>query len=881
MIGCAPGRIDIDGDLDQPFDQSNGCEYGCFVSNGGAEACDRLDNDCDSHVDEDTHFDRDPLNCGQCGRVCSFFGAVGHCVNSSCGFDPAVDCRTGFHDVDHDPANGCEYQCTPSQPSVEACDVVDNDCDGRVDETFDLEHDPQNCGACGRACAFPRVAMPRCTPSGCGFGPTDCDTGFVDANGRQGDGCEYQCTRSNNGVERCDGLDNDCDGVIDDLPVDAGGACSNAPGGTPTGACTATGTLVCTQGALVCANAPTPSAEQCNGTDDDCDGHTDEGADHNAMTRECYGGPDGTAGVGTCRRGVQACTGGQFGGPCIGEVDPTAELCDSRDQDCDGHVDESPTGGGPLSRSCYTGTAGTAGVGVCHAGTQVCGSGSFGACFGQVVDVPGDACGDGLDTDCDGANDAGEGCLLQTGNDVRLDAPGGAEGSTPGQDHSLDLALAAGGNPRGSRLYAVWTDLGNGAADVFFRASTDGGTTWGDILNLTGSISAAAVEPFVVVAPGAGAGGADRIFVVYQTFTGAGGTRDVQVQRSNNGGTSFDNPSGALDDANGDSFHHHAAVSSDGQTVDIVWERLDTSVAALPRSIRSRTSTNGGTSYGAERTVDVGSGATPRAGRPQVAITSTGRHVWVWREARAGATNDVFAAVSDSATAAPAADRRLDGDSAQTRDADTPQLKVSGQRIYVVWQDIATQAGQGSDILIATSTDNGGAWSSERILDDPAGEVSASFSPSLAVAPGAGAGGADRVAVAWEDRREGTQAFVAMSNNSGSSFAAAVRASRDGNGPVAGQTLTPLVAFANGGQLVVAYINDRGGRFHAYTASSVDAGVTWVVTDVRLDTGTGNALTPVVAQASTSALPSAIAVGWIDFRTNGVRGDPFVRLTGR
>ena len=36
---------------------------------------------------------------------------------------------------------------------TEACNSIDDNCDGRVDETFSLTDDSLNCGKCGQACA--------------------------------------------------------------------------------------------------------------------------------------------------------------------------------------------------------------------------------------------------------------------------------------------------------------------------------------------------------------------------------------------------------------------------------------------------------------------------------------------------------------------------------------------------------------------------------------------------------------------------------------------------------------------------------------------------------------------------------------------------------
>ena len=88
-------------------------------------------------------------------------------------------------------------------------------------------------------------------------------------------------------------------------------------------------------------------------------------------TQPCYSGAAGTAGVGVCHNGTQTCSGGVWGS-CIGEVDPSAEVCNGADDNCDGTVDEGNPGGGVACAGgmdfgpCIARTSCVAGAIVCH-----------------------------------------------------------------------------------------------------------------------------------------------------------------------------------------------------------------------------------------------------------------------------------------------------------------------------------------------------------------------------------------------------------------------------------------------------------------------------------------------------------------------------------
>ncbi|MBK6808014.1 MAG: hypothetical protein IPG81_03760 [Sandaracinaceae bacterium] len=215
------------------------------------EVCDGADNDCDEQVDNPPFADAPSAGQAGCwnqaGNCCSFSN-LNWCPPSgaSCGGTGVLSspCAAGTITCDE----GAWTCANVQRPLPEVCDGSDNDCNGVADDGTEAG---TSCMSGVGACAAMGVLECSMTGASC-----SADPGLP-------------------GTELCgNDVDDDCNGMVDE-GFTIGASCT-----VGVGACLATGMYVCDAGSEVCdATEGTPAAsETCDdGVDDDCDGIIDNG----------------------------------------------------------------------------------------------------------------------------------------------------------------------------------------------------------------------------------------------------------------------------------------------------------------------------------------------------------------------------------------------------------------------------------------------------------------------------------------------------------------------------------------------------------------------------------------------------------------------------
>ncbi len=271
-------------------------------------------------------LETDPSHCGACDQACSqgadncTFGICFCGISAQCA--PPAECIDELCNNPDENGKPCEFdkECTLGEYCVagfctfpackhEVCDGLDNDCNGTADEIYTcVLNSTQEC-------------ISTCNT----IGLETCGSGGIEGE------CSWgECVPP---AESCNTQDDDCDFFVDEdfdcIPgdqVDCGASCGE-------------GTMTCTTNCIWGPCIGSTIVDICDGLDNDCDNLVDE----DELASYCYTGPAGTEFNPPCQMGLSLCLNGQFNGECMFEITPVMENgvlgCDGVDNNCDGCVD--------------------------------------------------------------------------------------------------------------------------------------------------------------------------------------------------------------------------------------------------------------------------------------------------------------------------------------------------------------------------------------------------------------------------------------------------------------------------------------------------------------------------------------------------------------
>ena len=258
----------------------------------------------------------------------------------------------------------------------------------------------------------------------------------------------------------------------------------------------------------------------------------------------------------------------------------------------------------------------------------------------------------------------------------------------------------------GQNVYVVWEDTALGNEEIFFRASNDGGQTFGVTQNL--SMDGVDSDDPDIYTYG------QNVYVVWNAFNSSTGNREILFKASTDGGLTFGVTQNLSNITAGTS--ESSKIAAYEQNVYVVWENT---VLGNEEEILFRASNDGGQTFGVTQNI---SNNNEFSVNPSIATFGKSVYV-VWQDNTPGNSDIFFSASIDNGQTFGITEN-LSTNNGISR---SPDIGVAGQNVYVVWTN---DPDTNSEIFFRVSTDGGQIF---RDIQNISMNLGNSISPGIAV----------------------------------------------------------------------------------------------------------------------------------------------------
>jgi hypothetical protein len=284
-------------------------------------------------------------------------------------------------------------------------------------------------------------------------------------------------------------------------------------------------------------------------------------------------------------------------------------------------------------------------------------------------------------------------------------------------DHSSYPAIAIDSS---DNIHVVWQDASPGNEEIYYRKSTNGGTSWSASKRLTSNTEYSRYPDIAVDSSG-------NVYVVWVQYIPD--RTEIYWKKSANNGTSW---TASKRFTWNDDWSRDPAIASDSNdNIYVVWEDHS---PGFPQLLL-KWSTNGGTSWSSSQLT----WNDDQSRAPDLAVDSSDNIHLIWEDYSPGAP-EIFYKKSVYGGTAWSATRRFTW---ANPPCFSPKIASDkNNRIHVVW---SSGYHPNYDIYYKRSTDNGGTWTTKRLI----WILGESKSPAVAVAPN------NNIYVVWQDEKPG------------------------------------------------------------------------------------------------------------------------------